>query len=194
MLAAFSLTGPVVGFELDLDALLGAPRRDRAFVAPSAFPASSIDLAFVLDDRVSAATVAATLQDAADGMLESVHAFDEFRSDALGDGKRSVAFALSYRAAERTLTDAEVAELRAQRDRRGPGEPRRRAPHLSIRVLETQDHHGDGGGSPEWWARAEPTTATRPVVVLVTSNVASSVSISTSARTVSSSSTMPTNL
>ena len=40
--------------------------------------------------------------------------FDVFRSDALGAGQVSLAFALQFRAADRTLTDAEVGELRAQ--------------------------------------------------------------------------------
>jgi phenylalanyl-tRNA synthetase beta chain len=41
-----------------------------------------------------------------------VRAFDEFRSDALGPGRRSLAFALRFRAPDRTLTDAEIAGLR----------------------------------------------------------------------------------
>ncbi len=47
-------------------------------------------------------------------LLEDVRAFDEFRSEALGAGRKSVAFALRFRAPDRTLTDAEVGTLRRQ--------------------------------------------------------------------------------
>ncbi|MCU1457712.1 MAG: phenylalanyl-tRNA synthetase beta subunit [Actinomycetia bacterium] len=110
--AAFGTGTPVVGAELDLDALLAGSRRDRAFVALSRYPSSSIDLAFVLDDDVSAAAVIATLRGAGGPRLEAVRVFDEFRSEALGPGKRSLAFALRFRASERTLTVEEVGELR----------------------------------------------------------------------------------
>ena len=45
-------------------------------------------------------------------LLESVRTFDEFRSEQLGEGRRSLAFALRFRAPDRTLTDAEIAEVR----------------------------------------------------------------------------------
>ncbi|MCJ7672487.1 MAG: hypothetical protein MUP67_10665, partial [Acidimicrobiia bacterium] len=47
-------------------------------------------------------------------LLEDLRVFDEFRSDALGAGLRSLAFSLRYRAPDRTLTDAEVGDLRRQ--------------------------------------------------------------------------------
>jgi phenylalanyl-tRNA synthetase beta chain len=66
----------------------------------------------VLDDAVPAAAVVATLRTAAGDLLEDVRIFDVFRSEALGEGRRSVAFALRFRSAERTLTDTEVGEAR----------------------------------------------------------------------------------
>lgn len=112
-LAVHGLAGPVVAAELDLGALLGASRRERRYVAPSRFPASGVDLAFVLDDAVPAAVVVTTLREAAGDLLEDVRIFDVFRSEALGEGRRSVAFALRFRSTERTLTDTEVGEARA---------------------------------------------------------------------------------
>jgi phenylalanyl-tRNA synthetase beta chain len=112
VLAAVGLTAPVVGFEADLEALRAAPRRDRTFRALSPFPPSTIDLAFVVDDTVPAAALAATLRDAAAGLAEEVHVFDEFRSPTLGPAKRSLGLALRFRAPDRTLTDADVATLR----------------------------------------------------------------------------------
>jgi phenylalanyl-tRNA synthetase beta chain len=112
VLDALGLERPVVAFEVVLDDLRAAPRRDRQFVSLSRFPASTVDLAFVLDETVPAAHVQATLRDAVGDVLEDVHAFDDFRSEALGARRRSLAFALRFRASDRTLTDADVAELR----------------------------------------------------------------------------------
>ena len=59
--SGLGLEAPVVGFEIDLDALSVAGRREDRFVAPSRFPASMIDLAFALDAGVSARTSRAAL-------------------------------------------------------------------------------------------------------------------------------------
>ncbi len=112
VLAALELTGPVVALELDLGILFDGRRRDRAFRSPSKYPASTIDLAFVVADDVPAASIAATLRDAGGALLESVRCFDVFRSDSLGAGRVSLAFALRFRAGDRTLTDEEVGGLR----------------------------------------------------------------------------------
>ena len=85
------------------------PRRDRTFVTPSPYPPPVIDLAFVVDDDVLAASIAATLRTRPAVSLEEVAVFDEFRRDAARAGRRSVAFRLRFRAPDRTLTDAEVA-------------------------------------------------------------------------------------
>jgi phenylalanyl-tRNA synthetase beta chain len=125
LLVALELTPPVVGFELDLDRLLDGRRRDRTFRPPSPYPPSTIDLAFVVEEDVAAGAVADTLRRAAGDVLEEVRLFDVFRSDALGAGRKSLAFALRFRAPDRTLTDDEVGEIRrrcveaAAREHRG---------------------------------------------------------------------------
>jgi phenylalanyl-tRNA synthetase beta chain len=110
--AAFELAEPVVVLELDLGRLLGASRRERLFKPVSRFPASGIDLAFVVAENVAAGGVEATLRAAAGELLEDVRLFDVFRSDALGPGRKSLAYALRFRAPDRTLTDEEVGGLR----------------------------------------------------------------------------------
>ncbi|HKF92558.1 MAG TPA: phenylalanine--tRNA ligase subunit beta [Acidimicrobiia bacterium] len=112
LVVTLELTPPVVGFELDLDPLLDGRRRDRAFRPPSPYPPSSIDLAFVVDEDVAAGDVAETLRRAAGDVLEEVRLFDVFRSDALAEGRKSLAFSLRFRAPNRTLTDDEVGEIR----------------------------------------------------------------------------------
>ncbi len=112
VLDALELVRPVVAAELDLDRVLAARRRDRSFRAPSPFPPYSIDLAFVVDEDREADAVARTLRGAAGEVLEDLRLFDVFRSVALGERRKSLAFALRFRAPERTLTDEEVGAIR----------------------------------------------------------------------------------
>ena len=112
VVAALGLGGPVVGFELDLGVMFGGERRAAQMGDVSRYPASGVDLAFVVDADVPAAEIAATLRAAAGELLEEIHLFDVFRSEALGGERVSLAFALRFRAADRTLTDEEVAGMR----------------------------------------------------------------------------------
>ncbi|MDP9332964.1 MAG: phenylalanine--tRNA ligase subunit beta [Actinomycetota bacterium] len=109
---ALSLVAPVVACELDVDALLAGERTERLARPVSRFPASSVDLAFVVDDHVPAAALQTTLVNAGGELLEHVALFDVFRSEALGPDKVSLAFGLRFRALDRTLTDDEVSALR----------------------------------------------------------------------------------
>jgi phenylalanyl-tRNA synthetase beta chain len=106
------LSGPVAALEVDLSRLLDATRKERRSVTPSRYPASTIDLAFVLDEPVPAGAAQRTLRDSAGDLLEEVRLFDVFRSEALGPNKKSLAFGLRFRAPDRTLTDEEVGGLR----------------------------------------------------------------------------------
>jgi phenylalanyl-tRNA synthetase beta chain len=112
LVRSLELVPPVVGFELDLDRLLDARRRDRVFRPPSPYPPSTIDLAFVVAEDVAAGDVSATLRAAAGRLLEDLLLFDLFRSEALGGARKSLAFALRFRAPDHTLTDDEVGEIR----------------------------------------------------------------------------------
>jgi phenylalanyl-tRNA synthetase beta chain len=109
---ALDLAVPVVVGELDVAVLAGGRRRQRRASLISRFPASSIDLAFVVADTVPAGAVRETLRAAAGAMGEQVELFDIFRAESLGPGRVSLAFTCSFRAPDRTLTDAEVATLR----------------------------------------------------------------------------------
>jgi phenylalanyl-tRNA synthetase beta chain len=111
---AFHLEVPVVALELDVDLLLAGARRTDEFQPVSRFPASNIDLAFVVSEQLPAADVEARLRAAGGELLESVRLFDVFRSDALGEGRRSLAFGLRFRSLDHTLTDEEVAAARQQ--------------------------------------------------------------------------------
>ena len=110
--ARLGLGGPVAALEVNLSKVLAASRKERRSVTPSRYPASTIDLAFVLDESVPAGAAQRTLAEAAGELLEDIRLFDVFRSDALGPGKKSLAFGLRFRAPDHTLTDEEIGGLR----------------------------------------------------------------------------------
>jgi phenylalanyl-tRNA synthetase beta chain len=112
VVAEVGAVGPVIACELDVVALLAAPRRSRRAEPVSRYPAATIDLAFVVDDNVPAVDLEATIARAAGELLEDIRLFDVFRSDALGPARVSLAFALRFRAPDRTLTDDEVGDVR----------------------------------------------------------------------------------
>jgi phenylalanyl-tRNA synthetase beta chain len=73
-------------------------------------PAALQDVALIVDAKVSAAEVESALRSGAGDLLESISLFDRY--DKLGDGKISLAFSLTFRAPDRTLTGAEVSAAR----------------------------------------------------------------------------------
>ncbi|MEV6961813.1 phenylalanine--tRNA ligase subunit beta [Streptomyces sp. NPDC051207] len=100
--------------ELDLDALEVAGDSTPQAPGISTFPVATQDVALVVDKPVPAAEVEAALRDGAGELLESIRLFDVYENeDQLGDGKKSLAYALRFRAADRTLT---VDEASAARD------------------------------------------------------------------------------
>jgi phenylalanyl-tRNA synthetase beta chain len=100
--------------EVDLEALLDdAPRRSVLVTPVSRFPSSDIDLAFVVAESVPAASVERTLRQEGGELLESLALFDVYRGPGAPEGTRSLAYRLRLCAPDRTLTDQEVAEVRA---------------------------------------------------------------------------------
>lgn len=78
----------------------------------SAFPALHQDIALVVDEEVSAEAVRATVEEGAGELVEAVELFDIYRSEQLGEAKKSLAFSIRFRASDRTLTDEEANESR----------------------------------------------------------------------------------
>ena len=97
-----------VAFAVALSAL-----PDAELVKPikvGTMPAAMQDVALIVDSTVSAAAVEAALRAGAGDLLESITLFDRY--DKLGEGKISLAFALTFRASDRTLTGAEISAAR----------------------------------------------------------------------------------
>jgi len=108
------LEGVWGAFELDLDALVAAAPEAVAYEEVSPFPEVRQDLAFVVDEGVSAAELAAAMREAAGPELRSVRVFDEYRGGQIAEGKRSLAFRVAFGSQERTLTDEDAAALRGR--------------------------------------------------------------------------------
>jgi len=110
---ALSLPRGVFVFELAVEALeQGAHLVPRSKSLPR-FPAVLRDLAVVLDDTVAAADVEAEIRAAGGQLVEEVTLFDLYRGQGVPQGKKSLAFAVRLRAAERTLTDEEAVKAHA---------------------------------------------------------------------------------
>ncbi|BAK44062.1 phenylalanine--tRNA ligase subunit beta [Eggerthella sp. YY7918] len=106
---AFDASAPVVAFELDVEALVKSARPAREYVDVPTFPAVSMDVAFVVDEAVTCEKLMQCMTSAGGKLLEDARLFDVYRDEErVGVGKKSMAFALTYRATDRTLTSEEV--------------------------------------------------------------------------------------
>lgn len=110
---ALDLPARTVAMELDLDALVSAGGDVVRAPAISGFPPATQDVALVVDAAVPAAAVETALRAGAGQLLESIRLFDVYTGERIGEGRKSLAFALRFRAPDRTLT---VEEATAARD------------------------------------------------------------------------------
>lgn len=100
---------PVVAFELNLEALIKGAGAQEAYREFSQFPSVEHDLAIVVDDDVTCEDLERRLRSAGGKLLVGVRLFDVYRDPVrVGVGKKSMAFALTYRADDHTLTSEEV--------------------------------------------------------------------------------------
>ncbi|MBV9214382.1 MAG: phenylalanine--tRNA ligase subunit beta, partial [Actinobacteria bacterium] len=99
-------------FEIDADELAALAPGPRPFRDLTSYPAVRQDIAVVVQDETPAAEVEAAVRAGGGDLLDQVRVFDVYRGEQVGEGQRSLALALEFRAPDRTLTDAEVAEVR----------------------------------------------------------------------------------
>jgi phenylalanyl-tRNA synthetase beta chain len=101
------------GFQIGLAELVAAsPFGREAYEDVTTYPAVYEDLAIVVDDEVTAARVRRAVMEGGGELLRSAQVFDLYRGAQVGEGRKSLALRLEFRAPDRTLTDAEVAERR----------------------------------------------------------------------------------
>ena len=111
--SAFKIEGRLVAVEIDVEPVLAASRIPRAQPLPR-FPAIERDLAVVVEDHVAAGALLATVKEVGGDYLEQARAFDEYHGPQVPEGSKSIAFTLTFRSPERTLTDAEVDKVMAE--------------------------------------------------------------------------------
>jgi phenylalanyl-tRNA synthetase beta chain len=104
--------GRTAAFAIDLGKVAAAAPPVVAFRGFAAVPSLRRDLAVTMPETVSAEQALARVRDAAGEMLEEVSVFDVYTGEQVGEGRRSLALSLSFRATEKTLTDDDVAPAR----------------------------------------------------------------------------------
>jgi phenylalanyl-tRNA synthetase beta chain len=100
-------------FEIDLDRLVAAASRPD-YVDLIGYPPLRQDIAMVLPAQVPAAQVLEAVRTAAGELLSEVRVFDVYAGPQVGEGRRSLALALAFRAPDRTLSDEDVAPVRGR--------------------------------------------------------------------------------
>ena len=103
----YGFTAEVLAAELIMDALYAAADAAKRYQPLPKFPASTRDIAVLVEDAVPAASMQKAIEKAAGAILESVKLFDVYKGKGIPEGKKSVAYSMSLRAADRTLTDEE---------------------------------------------------------------------------------------
>jgi len=106
--------GRTAVFAIDLGKLAAASPPVPAFAPFASVPSLRQDLAVVLPDSVAAALVLERVKKAGGEMLDDVSVFDVYTGPQVGEGRRSLALALSFRGQEQTLTDEDVVPARAK--------------------------------------------------------------------------------
>jgi len=104
----YDLRDAVLLAELNLDLLLAHRNTAKTFKPLPQFPSVRRDVAMIVADGVTHDAVLGTVRQAKPANLESVELFDVFRGKNVPAGQKSMAYAFTYRSAEKTLTDAEV--------------------------------------------------------------------------------------
>jgi phenylalanyl-tRNA synthetase beta chain len=105
---SLDIEGRVAVVEIELGPVQAAASRPFRLVDVPRFPPIRRDLAFVVAEEVPAGALRAALEDAGGELLDRTSLFDVFRGGVIPEGRKSLAFALEFRAADRTLTDEEV--------------------------------------------------------------------------------------
>ena len=106
------LPGEWAAFELDVDRLVERVPELIVYEDVITYPPVRQDLAFSVPEEVSAGDVVAAAREAAGPALREMRAFDVYRGDQVGPGRKSLAFRVAFQAPDRTLTDADAARLR----------------------------------------------------------------------------------
>ncbi len=111
---AYDLPGRAYLFEIDMEAAAAFAQLERLMEPLPQFPGAARDLAVVVDEGIPAEAVLRAIhdlpQESADGIAHSARLFDLYTGEGVGEGKKSLAFALFFQKSGGTLTDQEIEE------------------------------------------------------------------------------------
>ena len=96
---------------LDIADIFDARIVEKKFKPTPKFPASTRDLAIICDDELPAASLEKAIRAGAGKLLEKVELFDVYKGSSIAEGKKSVAYTMTLRAADRTLTVEETEKV-----------------------------------------------------------------------------------
>ncbi|MDR3494587.1 MAG: phenylalanine--tRNA ligase subunit beta, partial [Ancalomicrobiaceae bacterium] len=116
-LAALDVGGPLVAFEVFLDAIpepKARGSRSKGALNVSEFPAVGRDFAFVVEEAVEAEKILKAVRGAEKSLITEVGLFDVFRGASIGEGRKSVAVEVTLTPKDRTLTDDEIEAVSAK--------------------------------------------------------------------------------
>ena len=103
----YDMDSAVYCAEIDLEVLMGLQLPEPTYKPLPKYPTVTRDLAIVCDESVTVAQAEAVIEAAAGKLLQSITLFDIYRGANIGEGRKSLAFSLSLRADDRTLTDSD---------------------------------------------------------------------------------------
>jgi phenylalanyl-tRNA synthetase beta chain len=110
----FDLKRPVFAFRLDFDRLFALKGPFPVYRGLPKFPPVPRDLALIAQEALPVEEPLDFMRSLNEPLLESIEIFDIFKSDQIGEGKKSIGYRLTYRAADRSLTDEEINRVHTQ--------------------------------------------------------------------------------
>ena len=106
------LEGAWGAFELEVAPLLAASQDPVTYEDVISYPPVRQDLAFSVAENIAAGDLVAAAREAAGAELQEMRAFDVYRGEQVGPGRKSIAFSVTFQSPERTLSDEDAARLR----------------------------------------------------------------------------------
>ena len=103
---------PILAADLDLEALYALHPKDFYAAPLSSYPPVIEDLAMIVPEETLSEKIEKVIYTGGGFLLKKVELFDIFRGDQIGEGKKSMAYRLTYQAPNRTLNDQNVSKLR----------------------------------------------------------------------------------
>lgn len=107
----YDITGRCYLANLDFNILMQMTRLDRIYAEIPKYPAITRDIALLVKDQVTAGEIFEIIESNGGNLLESVKLFDIYKGKQIEEGHKSMAYALVFRSAEKTLTDEEVTKV-----------------------------------------------------------------------------------